>query len=162
MNCPIANRHPEMVVEYAAGALDPETACALERHLTGCAACRSMAAAQTAVWNALDDFEAPAVSPDFDPLLYRRIDQRVRLLWWERLTRPFRPMRLRQAVPVTATAGLVLLASLLVQHPGRIAPVVPGGQAVRAEQVESALDDLDLLRQLGTANSADDVHPDAL
>jgi len=51
MNCPIANRHPEMVVEYAAGALDPETACALERHLTGCAACRSMAAAQTAVWN---------------------------------------------------------------------------------------------------------------
>jgi len=162
MNCPIANRNPGMLVAYAAGELDPGTAGALKRHLDGCAACRSMAADQTAVWKALDAFEAPAVSPDFDRRLYRRIDEGLRRWWWERLTRPFRPTPLRQVLPLTATAGLLLMAGLLLQHPGQIAPVAQRGQIVRADQVESTLDDLDLLRQFGTADSAESVHPDAM
>jgi anti-sigma factor RsiW len=162
MNCPIEDRNPEMLVAYAASELDLETARALERHLAGCAACRLMAADQTAVWKALDAWEAPAVSPDFDRRLYRRIDQGVRFSWWERLTRPFRPMPLRQALPLTASAGLLLIAGLLLQHPGPIAPVARHGEAVRANQVERTLDDLDLLRQFGTADSAESVHPDAM
>ena len=122
MNCPIESRNPEMLVAYAAGELDLETARALERHLAGCAACRSVAADQAAVWKALDAWEAPAVSPDFNRRLYRRIEQGVRLSWWERLTRTFRPMPLRQALPLTATAGLLLMAGLLLQHPTPVAP----------------------------------------
>jgi len=38
----------------------------------------------------------------------------------------------------------------------------PHSQAVRADQVESTLDDLDLLRQLSTADSAESGHPDAM
>jgi anti-sigma factor RsiW len=162
MNCPIQSGNPEMLVAHAAGALDLETAGALEQHLAGCAACRSVAADQAAVWKALDAWEAPPVSPDFDRRLYRRIDEGVRLSWWERLTRPFRPMPLRQTLPLTATAGLLLMAGLLLQHPGPIAPVAPRAEIVRANQVESTLDDLDLLRQFGTADSAESAHPDAL
>jgi len=162
MNCLSEDRNPEMLVAYAAGALDPETARALERHLAGCAACRSMAADQIAVWKALDAWEAPAVSPDFDRRLYRRIDQGVRLSWWERLTRPFRPMPLRQALPLTASAGLLLMAGLLLQHPRPIAPVDRHSEVVRANQVERTLDDLDLLRQFGTADSTESAHPDAM
>jgi anti-sigma factor RsiW len=161
MNCPIQSRNPERFVAYAAGTLDPETARALERHLAECAACRSIAADQTAVWKALDAWEAPPLSPNFDQRLYRRIDQEVRFSWWDRLARTFRPMPLRQAVPLTASAGLLLVAGLLLQHPGTIAPVAPRGEIVRANQVERTLDDLDLLRLLGTADSTQSVHPDA-
>lgn len=162
MNCPIEARKPEMLVAYIAGQLDPEAARALERHLADCAACRSMAQDQAAVWKALDAWEAPPVSPDFDRRLYCRIDQGLRFSWWERLTRPFRPMPLRQALPLTALAGLLLIASLLLRHPSPNAPVSPRGEVVRASQVESTLDDLDLLRQFGTADSTESAHPNAM
>jgi len=162
MNCPIQNRNPEALVAYTAGALDREAARALERHMADCAACRSMAADQAAVWKALDAWEAPAISPDFDRRLYRRIDREVRFSWWDRLTRAFRPMPLRQALPVTASAGLLLMAGLLLQHPGPSTRVAPRGEIVRANQVESTLDDLDLLRQFGAPDSAESAHPDAM
>ena len=69
----------------------------LEQHLAGCASCRSAAADQAAVWNALDAWEAPAIPSDFNRRLYQRIEDGVRLSWWERLTRSFRPMPLRTA-----------------------------------------------------------------
>jgi anti-sigma factor RsiW len=162
MNCPIEDRHPEVLVAYAAGELDRENARALERHLADCAACRPVAAGQTAVWKALEAWEAPPVSPDFDRRLYRRIDEGVRLSWWDSLTRLFRTMPLRHALPLTAAAGLLLMAGLLLYRSGPVAPVVSQREAVRANQVENALDDLDLLRQLGTAESAEGGHPDAM
>src|ERR1700693_6023091 len=122
MNCPIESRNPEMLVAYAAGELDLETTQALELHMAGCPDCRSMAAGQTAVWKALDAWEAPLVSPDFDRRLYRRIGQGTRLSWWERLTRPFRPMPLRQLLPLTATAGLLLVAGLRLHRLRAFAP----------------------------------------
>ena len=162
MNCPIEDRRPAILVAYAAGELDRETAIALERHLADCAACRPVAAGQAAVWKALDAWEAPPVSPDFDRRLYRRIDEGVQLSWWERLTRPFRPMPLRQVLPLTAAAGLLLIAGLLLHRPGPTAPVASQHEVVRANQVESTLDDLDLLRQLSTEDSAEGGHPDAM
>jgi anti-sigma factor RsiW len=162
MNCPMQDRNPDLLVDYAAGELDSETARALEQHLANCAACHSIAVDQTAVWKALDAWEAPPVSPDFDRRLYRKIDAGVRFSWWERLTRPFRPMPLRQALPLTASAGLLLMACLLSQHPSPIAPVARQGEVVRANQVETTLDDLDLLRQFGAADSPEGAHPDAL
>jgi anti-sigma factor RsiW len=159
MNCPIQDHNSEILVAYTAGQLDQEAAQELGRHLAGCAPCRSMAAEQAAVWKALDAWEAPAVSPDFDRRLCRRIEQGARLSWWERLIRPFRSIPLRQAVPLTASAGLLLMVALLLQHPGSIVPATPRGDLVRAIQVEKTLDDLDLLRQFSTADSAESVHP---
>jgi anti-sigma factor RsiW len=155
-------RRPAILVAYAAGELDRETASALERHLADCAACRPVAAGQTAVWEALDAWEAPPVSPDFDRRLYRRIDEGPGISWWERLTRPFRSMPLSQALPLTALAGLLLMASLLLHRPGPTAPVAQQHEVVGANQVENTLDDLDLLRQLSTADAVEGGHPDAM
>jgi anti-sigma factor RsiW len=162
MNCPIQSRNPETLVAYAAGTLNPETARALEGHLADCADCRSMAAEQTAVWKALDAWEAPEVSCDFDRRLYGRIDREVRFSWWERCTRLFRAMPLRQAVPLTASAGLLLMAGLLLEHPGPSVGVRPRAEIVRANQVERTLDDLDLLRQFGTPEPTESVDRDAM
>jgi anti-sigma factor RsiW len=162
MNCPIEERHPEILVAYVAGELAAETARALERHVGGCAACRPVVAGQSAVWKTLDAWGAPPVSPDFDRRLYRRIDEDARRPWWERLVRPFRLMPLRQVLPLTACAGLLLVAGLLLQNPGIIAPVAEHREAVRANQVENTLDDLDLLRQFGAADSAESRPPGAL
>jgi hypothetical protein len=121
-----------------------------------------MAADQIAVWKALDAWEAPVVSPDFDRRLYLRNDQEERISWWDRLTHAFRSMPLRQVVPLTASAGLLLVAGLLLQYPGPSARVAPRPEVVRANQVERALDDLDLLGQFGTSSSSESAHPDAM
>ena len=155
MNCPMETGNSELLVAYAGGELNLEAEAALERHLAACTACRSLAAEQAALWKALDGWEAPPISPDFDRRLYRRIREEVRFSWWERVSRPFRPMPLRQALPLTATACLLLMASLLVKHPGNLRPVEPRSETVRVEQVERTLDDLELLHQFGMPSPAE-------
>src|SRR5579863_1600022 len=162
MTCPMVSQNSEMLVAYAAGELDMESVALLERHLADCPACRSVVADQAALWKALDAWEAPTVSTDFNRRLYRRIDTEARLPWWERLTRPFRPMPLRHALPLTASAALLLMAGFLLQHPAKIAPVEPRSPTVRADQVESTLEDLELLRQFGAVNSPESGHSDAM
>jgi len=162
MNCPLASHNPEMLVDYAAGQLNSESRCAFEQHMADCASCRATAAEQAAVWSALDAWEAPALPADFDRRLYGRIDQGARLSWWERLIRPLRPMPLRAVLPLTATAGLLLMAGLLLEHQGPVTPAASSGRVVRAEQVERTLDDLDLLGQFNSASSSESKHSHAL
>ena len=162
MNCPIGSHNSEMLVAYAAGELDAAASRVLEQHLAACASCRSLADEQAALWTSLDAWEAPPVSPDFDRRLYRRIDAEVRLSWWQRVSRPFRIMPLHQALPLTAMAGLLLMAGLIMRDPGKFAVVPRGGEAVRADQVERTLDDYELLRQFSAASSVESGHPDAM
>ncbi|MGA2591452.1 MAG: zf-HC2 domain-containing protein [Bryobacteraceae bacterium] len=162
MNCPIESRNPEMLVAYPAGELDLETASAVERHLAQCPACRSLAADQATVWKALDAWEAPRIALDFDQRLFRRIREEVRFSWWERISRPFRPLPFRQALPLTVSACLLLMAGLVLQHPGKIGLVKPRHETVRLDQVERTLDDLELLRQVGMANQPENVNSHAM
>ena len=66
-----------MLLAHTSRKLDAERAAVLEEHLANCPACREYAAAQFAVWEALDAWEAPEVSADFDRRLYARIDEEV-------------------------------------------------------------------------------------
>ena len=162
MNCPIESHNPEMLVAYAAGELEPAAAAMLREHLAACAPCRSLARQQAALWTALDAWEAPAPSLDFDRRLYRRIDGETDQPWWRRLSRPFRIMPLRQALPLTAMACLLLMAGMIVHQPGKYAAIPRSGEAVRADQAERNLDDFELLRQFSAASSAESGHPDAM
>jgi anti-sigma factor RsiW len=63
----------DVIVEYIALTLDPETVLAFEKHLESCLHCRDAAAAQRAVWRALDAWIAPPVSPDFDQKVFEHI-----------------------------------------------------------------------------------------
>ncbi len=159
MNCPIENRESESLIAFAAGELDPETAVKIERHLDSCAACRSFADQQLALWNALDTWTPPAISADFDQRLYGRIREEMPRHWWHRLLFPAAPMPIRQVFPLAAAACLLLIAGLMIERPGNLGPAAPRAEEVRAEQVERTLDDLELLRQFGlSAHPTDSPH----
>jgi hypothetical protein len=121
----------------------------LEEHIRDCQACREFAGGQRAVWEALDTWKAEPVSPDFDRRLYQRIEQEVS--WWDLLLRPFRPLLFRQGLPIAATAGLVLVAGLLLQHPANVprsaAPESAQVEAMPPEQVEHAVDEMETIRE---------------
>jgi anti-sigma factor RsiW len=161
MNCPIESHNPEMLVAYAGARLDARRAQVLEQHLAECEACRTLAGEQQALWTVLDTWQAPACSPDFDRRLYRRIDAEMRVSWWQRAFRPFRIIPLRRVLPVTAMAGMLLIAGLVMRNPGRVG-AGHAGEAVRADQVERTLHDLELLRQFSSASSSEGGHADAM
>ena len=150
MNCPLETRdNAQQLLDYCSRKLDPQTTAILERHITVCPACREFAVQQKAVWEALDAWDAGPVPVDFDRRLYTRIDNDVP--WWHAF---FRPLTLRWNVIASAAGVFVLLgAGLLLNRPTAIAPPAPPEAAqvqpaaVQPEQVERALDAMDMLAE---------------
>ena len=162
MKCPIESQeHAELLLAYCSRSLDAQRSAALEEHMRGCPSCREFAGGQKAVWEALDTWEAAPVSPDFDRRLYQRIEREVS--WWDLLMRPFRPVLLRQGLPIAATACLVLVGGLLLQHPsGNPQSTVPESAKVEAmppEQVEHALDEMEMVREFNRLVRPDSAEP---
>ena len=68
MKCPReSGQGPEMLLAYSSGELDTEMAADFEEHFRTCPACGEEAAAQQAVWSALDAWEAPRDHGRFRP-----------------------------------------------------------------------------------------------
>jgi anti-sigma factor RsiW len=158
MRCPIETQESvDVLLEYASGKLDATRTEILEQHLRECAACREFSEGQKAVWIALDRFEAPPVSAGFDRALYQRIDREVS--WWDLLLRPFRPLLLRQGLPLAAAIGLLIVAGV-IERPAAVAPApVPVSaqlDVVPPEQAEHALQEMEMMREFNLL-----VHPDA-
>jgi len=148
MNCLTQfGENSELLLAYSAGKLNPETKAEWDRHLETCAGCRELVRRQESVWAALDAWEAAPVSPDFDRRLYHRIEQEVS--WWDRLLRPFRPMLVRQALPVAAALLVMLTASSLYRQPASLQPAPQTESAqlenVQPEQVENAVQAMQML-----------------
>jgi anti-sigma factor RsiW len=147
MNCPLQTReNAEQLLDYCSRRLDPRTALILERHISVCSECRKFAEDQRAVWDALDTWEAAPVSAGFDSRLYQRIanDQP----WWQRIVRP-----LTQHWNVAASAAgvcVLLMAGVLLNRPVTVPEVAKDAsqvEQVQAEQVEHALDAMDMLAE---------------
>lgn len=165
MNCPIrTGRGAEAFIAYGAGTLPPDARASLEVHMQGCADCRRMAEAQTSVWSALDVLEPAATFPGFDQQrfdqkLYARIAADDQRPWYRRAFDFNLNWSLRPAMPVAAACTAVIAAFLLraplVDHtPVAIPSSAIASKSVDLEQVERALDDIDMLKQLGVAPSA--------
>lgn len=143
MQCPSGSEEGSgLAVSYIAGKLDSGAAAAFERHLQACPECRRVAAEQQAVWSALDGWQPEAVSSGFDQKLFERLAEQREITWRLRL-------RWRSILPVAAACA-VLAAALVVRQP-TLAPARP---SVRIEQVEHALDDMDLLNRLNVQAAA--------
>ena len=154
MECPVQNReHADVLLKYCARRLDPETAAVLERHMEHCEACRAFGEGQRSVWASLDVWEAMPVSEDFDRRLYTRIGEEERRGFWSGLVRPWWPLQLRPALSVAA-ASVVLVVAWLVHSPGS-EPRPAEAEAVDVEQVESVLDDLEMLQQVNLVPKAE-------
>ena len=158
MKCPIEGKeNAELLLSYSAHGLNPESAAILEEHMASCPACREFRDGQQALWKTLDHWEALPVSTGFDRRLYRRIEQQESVSWWARLFGPMGPVLLRSA-PLAATACLILVAGFVGLGPERITtPVAVDNTQIReVEQVEKALDDLDMLRQFDLVATKED------
>jgi putative zinc finger protein len=136
-----------LIVAYSARTLDSRGQAAFEEHLESCASCREIAAAQGAVWSALDDLLPLPVSSNFDAKLYRRIAEEEHRGWWRHWSSaewPWRP-----ALPVTAACAILIVAFLLKTSGQFTEPSQTAQPRLQIEQVERALDDMDLLKQAG-------------
>ena len=138
----------ELIIAYGAGTLAPEVRFALEQHLEACEKCRAIAEAQRAVWSALDSWVPEPVSPNFNEALYRRIGADQHYPWWRRLFQA--RWSWRPAMPVAAACA-ALIAVFLLKGPAEQQPSSQPAPAPQIEQVERALDDMDMLKQLGVA-----------
>ena len=146
MECPIEKRDgAELMIAYGAGRLAPETEFALERHMEACAKCREIARAQKEVWSSLDSWTPAPVSPNFDERLYQRIATEEENKWWRRLFHA--NWSWRPAMPVAAACA-ALIAAFLLKGPANNEPLPPQTPQTQIEQVERALDDMEMLKQL--------------
>ncbi len=146
----------EVLTDYCAGALGPNRAAELEAHLAQCADCRELVAAQCAVWEALEAWRPVEVSPDFDARLYARIAVEARGTlrppWWRRVLH-------NALIPAAAIVAVMGLALIMEAPEKSVAPVRPAAPAVSSEridlqQVQQALDDLELLTPIDPASSS--------
>jgi hypothetical protein len=151
MNCPIRNEETaDLLLAYTARRLDNAKSATLEAHMASCPECAEFRVGQELVWQALDAWEAPPVTTDFNRRLYQRIEVEAAAPWYKRLfTMPVATWK--PAIPLAA-ACLLVVAGYVFDHP--VAVNQPSSSQVKhvsvaeAEQVENALDDLQLLRQL--------------
>jgi len=161
MNCPLETQESSAVLlAYSAGTLETESAVRVQRHLESCSACRQFVKNQAAVWEALDSWEAPPVSADFDRRLYQRIDQQVS--WWDMLLRPLRPMFLHRGLPIAAAAGMLIAAGVFLDRQA-VVPAAPQQSAqvepLQADQIEHALDEVEMLNQFNHLISSESADP---
>lgn len=166
MNCPMKSQQDAaLLLDYCARRLNEGVARDVERHMAVCAGCAEFVAGQQALWSVMNDWPAPAVSENFDRRLERRIQETDSLSWIERMTRALRPAFARPALALGALC-LVTAAGLLLQN-SRTA-VAPAGDAhvrvekIEPEQVEKALDDMQMLRELSSAPGAEAASPKTL
>jgi len=172
-------RGVEILTDYCAGILDPAVAIEIDTHVEQCAECRKMVEAQRVVWEMLDAWTPLEVSRNFDARLFARIsDEQAEpgwRQWLRRLFVPATPYRFwKPAVSLAAAGGVVALA--LAVLPGviperdlgqtayktayksaykstAVQASMSGSEEIDLEQVQQALDDMELLTPVGQTPS---------
>lgn len=162
MNCPLENQESAaLLLAYSSNRLDADRAVLLQRHVESCPACRRFVENQAAVWEALDLWKPEPVSADFDRRLYQRIEQQVSR--WDMLLRPFRPLLTHRGLPIAATAALLVMAGILVDHRAEVNPVQPQQSAqvetLQPDQVKHALDEVEMLNQFNHLMRSEPADP---
>ena len=122
----------DLLTGYLAKTLDAARMAELDRHVQECADCRGL----VSVWERLDEFAVPEVTPGFDQRLYERIAaEEARRPWWYRLLWP----------PIAPVAAAAVAALVLYLHPLATPNAPTQVNNSEIEQVAQAVDDLELL-----------------
>ena len=161
MNCPLqVNEGAEILLDYCSQRMDPDRAADFRLHVADCGDCKQVVEAQAAVWSALDSYQTIPVSMDFDRKLWAMIDADDARSWWQRTWARISdgpaigwPTYLFNWKPMlgAATACAALAAVMIVNAPSGVVsdqPLAMDSQKLM-QNVESALDDIDMLNQVG-------------
>jgi hypothetical protein len=158
MECPQkAGDGGDLMIAYAARRLCPTDEAALEHHLEMCPSCRELAATQRVVWSALDELTPLPVSSNFDAKLYQRIVDDRQDAWWQRLFQVH--WSWRPAMPVVAASGILIVAFMVKNLQPSITSAPQPPPKFQIEQVERALDDMDMLKQAGVEFALENPTP---
>jgi anti-sigma factor RsiW len=156
-NCPTE----DMLLDYAAGRLNRAQASVFEAHAEHCARCAAMRMSQAAVWQSLDEWKAAAVSDGFNRELWRRIDEDARQSSWTRELAAALQFSFWKRLAPLAVAMAVIVTAFVFDHsgkqPGRIQSNSPSSIVVtasEADQLDRALDDIQLLHEVDAATAA--------
>jgi hypothetical protein len=171
MKCPLeTGKSPELLLEYPTGRLDPAVQTALEEHVAVCFDCQQAIEGNSAVWEALDAWEPVPVSMDFNHRLWQKIEQaEADRGWFDLRSFGLRRFGLRRFdlgrfnvswKPALPVALLLVVGAIMVHNPREPLSIqsVAGTNGVtlsEVDQVESALDDLQLLQQLDSVTKPD-------
>lgn len=141
--CPLhSEEHAQLLLSYCARQLDPDSTATLQRHIDICPACQQFLDSQQLVWDALDAWERTPISSNFDSTLLERIRDDGRPAWANGVATWTRTLSWKPALPAAA-----ILALWIIAYPTSY----PEPDAAQAEQVELALEDLEMLQQLPLA-----------
>ncbi|MDQ6760905.1 MAG: hypothetical protein M3Z32_13715 [Acidobacteriota bacterium] len=149
----------EAILAYGAGAESSNDYSAFSTHLQHCSDCQRAALAQREVWSELEGWKPSPVPAGFDERLYARIQEYEQQPWWTRTWAGVSGKWSWKPAMPAAVACTVLIAAFLLHSPlanDRQAPHADTAAEARIDllQVERALDDMDMLKQLGVASPA--------
>jgi len=156
-NCPTE----DVLLDYTAGCLDPAQAVLFERHADKCARCAELRAAQAAVWRSLDEWKPAPVGGGFNRELWRKIDADAEQAYsWRRSLAAATQFGFwKRAAPLAVAVALVVTGFMLDHSAGRRGTPqtnTPGTvvlTASEADQLERALDDIQLLGDVDAASA---------
>ncbi|HVW86936.1 MAG TPA: hypothetical protein VHB50_19755 [Bryobacteraceae bacterium] len=159
MKCPLkSDATLDLLLDYSAGRLDRARSAMLESHMAACEECAAFRVEQGVLWEALDAWQPAPASADFNRRLWSRIEMASRGPWYRWLA-DFSPARVWMRACAVAAIALLLVAGLMLEHSGRLAPHrnmrVNGVSITEADQLERTLDDIQLLRQVDAPAAAE-------
>jgi anti-sigma factor RsiW len=153
MKCPSTTAEGNAtLMDYCAGQLERSRLGALEIHLRDCESCAVTVRSQKALWEALDDWDPEPISFGFDRMLHARIEESRTKSFLSQLAEVLPQWVVRPAMPLVAAALLIAAVLLIPRSLQRAAndsvSTAPVVTPVDAEELNRAMDDLQLLRQL--------------
>lgn len=109
--------------------------------------CQRLFEEQQAVWRSMDEWAAPEPSAGFDRRLLAQIEaEQGRVGWFERLFGGFRvPLAAAMAVLLVAAATVIQRQEPAMPEPGTAAALLEPAESQYMEQINRALDDLEML-----------------
>lgn len=156
-NCPT----DDTLLDYIAGSLNRTQAALFDAHADQCARCAALRISQAAVWQSLDEWKPVPVSADFNRELWRRIDADERRLSWTRELAAVLQFGFWKRLAPLAVAIALIVTAFMFDHSGKQGGTVQTNSpasivitASEADQLDRALDDIQLLHEVDASAAA--------
>jgi len=151
----------DILLDYTAGRLNRTQAALFDAHADQCPHCAAVRMSQAAIWQSLDEWKPAPVSEGFNRELWRRIDADARKSSWTHELAAALQFSFWKRLAPLAVAMALIVTGYMFDHAGkqsdRLQPGIPASiivTASEADQLDRALDDIQLLDAVDAATAA--------
>jgi anti-sigma factor RsiW len=137
----------QLLLDFCAGKMERARVAELEQHLANCGACRELVAKQRTVWDALDQWTPPAVSPEFNARVYALVARESSgwRTWLPGVLQPAVPYSIWKSAALVAACAVLAIGFVVRAPQTREAAPVADSEKVDIERVANTLEELDML-----------------